>query len=85
MACFVVIQPLCRMGRLWHLLFLYLSQEIQREGILSERSDTRAVLFFSSPAKTTGCCQEQCKWEYTYSEREGEGKKEGEREVAVRI
>lgn len=40
-----------------------------------------AVLFFSSPAKTTGCCQVQCKWEYTYSGREGgRGWREGENE-----
>lgn len=41
---------------------------------------TRAVLFFSSPAKTTGRCQVQCKWEYTYRWRKGEGEVEREKE-----
>lgn len=39
---------------------------------------TRAVLFFSSQVKTTGCCQVQRQWEYTYRECEGMRERKGE-------
>lgn len=47
----------------------------EREFCLRDFFLTRPVLFFSSPAKT-GCCQMQCKWEYTYSGRDGGRRRE---------